>query len=113
MRKIVRALLSNYRPDLVKRYAAGEDRYCIKIQPPLAYDADERWEWAFSFIETSGIKVIKTLYSDDRYARFYEALQRIKSKNYERWMDVCSRIPETIVFAAKNLLLIIFKIREM
>ncbi|PWA40362.1 hypothetical protein CTI12_AA562500 [Artemisia annua] len=89
MRKVARSILSKYRPDLVKRYAAREDRYYVKIQPPLACDADERWDWAFSFIEASGLKVIKTLYSADRYARFYEAyLTKDKAKKLRK-MDGC------------------------
>ncbi|GJY15010.1 hypothetical protein Tco_0385432 [Tanacetum coccineum] len=46
--------------------AAGEDRYCIRVQPPLACDKIERCRWASSFIEASGIEVIKHFYSLDR-----------------------------------------------
>ncbi|GKD70374.1 hypothetical protein Tco_1324464 [Tanacetum coccineum] len=47
--------------------AAGEDRYCIRIQPPLACDAVERCRWASSFIKASGIEVIKHFYTVDSY----------------------------------------------
>ncbi|GJY84232.1 hypothetical protein Tco_0497608 [Tanacetum coccineum] len=56
----------------------GKESYIVKVQPPLACDADARHDWVWDFIEASGIEVIDTMFTVDRYSRVY----RTRLTNY-------------------------------